>query len=114
MRSWKRHWRVPIGGLLIDTLAYQFIIAWKDRDKSFLYYDLMCLDFFEYMADQDPDQEYWRAPGSGQWVYKKGVFQYKAKRCRSIAVDAIEYERAGHEWSAKKKWREFFGTPFPS
>ena len=115
MRSWKRNWYVPIGGLLIDTLAYQFIDDWKHRGKSFLYYDWMCRDFFEYMADQDLGQEYWKAPGSGQWVYAgKGQFQYKAKRCYNIALEAINYGEANREWSAKKKWREIFGTPFPS
>jgi hypothetical protein len=24
-RAWKKKWEVPIGGLLIDILAYQFI-----------------------------------------------------------------------------------------
>ena len=116
MRSWKKEWSVPLGGLLIDTLAYQFIIDWKYRDKSHFYYDYMCRDFFAYMADQDKDQEYWKAPGSGQRVYGvKGQFQYKAKRCYNIALQAIENETANpkREWSAKQKWREIFGTSFP-
>ena len=116
MRSWKKKWSVPLGGLLIDTLAYQFIIDWENRDKSYLYYDYMCRDFFAYMADQSTDQEYWKAPGSGQWVYGgKDQFQYKAKRCYNIALQAIKHETADpkQEWSAKQKWREIFGTSFP-
>lgn len=116
MRAWKDRWSVPIGGLLIDTLAYQFIIDWEHRSKSFLYYDYMCRDFFEFMAGQDKDQEYWRAPGSGQWVYAgKDQFQYKARRCHNIALQAIDHETADpkREWSAKQKWREAFGTAFP-
>lgn len=116
MRSWKRQWEVPIGGLLVDTLAYQFIIGWNHRDKSYLYYDFMCRDFFEYMASQDLAQEYWKAPGSGQWVYgAKGQFQYKAKRCYNIALEAIAHEMANpkQEWSAKQKWRQIFGTSYP-
>lgn len=116
IRSWKKNWIVPIGGLLIDTLAFQFIADWKYRDKSYLYYDYMCRDFFDYMARQPADQEYWRAPGSGQWVYaSKGQFQYKAKRCYNLVIRAIEHETAvpKREWSAKQKWREVFGTSFP-
>ena len=87
MRSWKEKWNVPLGGLLIDTLAYQFIIDWTYRDKSYLYYDYMSRDFFAYMANQSADQDYWKAPGSGQWVYGgKAQFQYKAKRCYNIAL----------------------------
>jgi len=57
MRSWKRQWDVPIGGLLVDTLAYQFIDAWEYKDRSFFYYDWMCRDFFRFMADQDKEQD---------------------------------------------------------
>ena len=116
MRSWKEKWNVPLGGLFIDTLAYQFIIDWTYRDKSYLYYDYMSRDFFAYMADQSADQDYWKAPGSGQWVYGgKGQFQYKAKRCYNIALQAIKHETSDpkQEWSAKQKWREIFGASFP-
>lgn len=116
MRSWKKEWDVPIGGLLIDTLAYQFIGDWHNKDKSFFYYDFMSRDFFKWMADQDSEQEYWKAPGSGQYVYGKGLFQYKAKRCYNISLEAISYETATpkNEWSAKQKWREIYGTAFPN
>ncbi len=115
MRSWKREWDVPIGGLLVDTLAYQFIIGWEHRDKSYLYYDYLCRDFLKWMSEQDSEQTYWKAPGSGQQVYGKGLFQYKAKRCYNISLDAITHETANpkQEWSAKQKWREIFGSAFP-
>ena len=44
------------------------------------------------------------------------MFQYKAKRCYNLAVEAIAYEQATptkKEWSAKQKGREVFGTTFP-
>ena len=78
MRAWKRQWGVPIGGLLVDTLAYRFINEWAYRGKSYVYYDWMCRDFFNFMREQDKEQTYWKAPGSGQYVYGKGLFQWKA------------------------------------
>jgi hypothetical protein len=115
MRSWKQNWTVPIGGLLVDTLAYQFIESYEYRKNSYLYYDFMCRDFFKWMSEQDEEQEYWKAPGSGQYVYGKGLFQYKAKRCYNISLEAINHETAApkQEWSAKQRWREIFGTAFP-
>ncbi len=115
MRQWKKHWDVPIGGLLIDTLAYQFIDNWAHRNKSYLYYDFMCRDFFRFMADQSRTQSYWRAPGSGQSVYGGELFQWKATRSYNLSLEAIEHEMATpkREWSAKQKWREIFGTRFP-
>lgn len=114
-RAWKRKWEVPIGGLLIDTLAYQFIVGWAYKDKSYFYYDFMCRDFFKWMSEQSLEQEFWRAPGSGQYVYGKGAFQHKAKRCYNISLEAIAHETANpkQEWSAKQKWRDIFGTDFP-
>ena len=117
MRAWKAKMTVPIGGLLIDTLAYQFIDSWEYRHKSYFYYDYMCRDFFDFMADQNKTQEYWKAPGSGQWVYaRKGQFQYEARRGYNLAREAIKHETATpkREWSAKQKWREIFGASFPS
>lgn len=115
MRSWKDKWSVPIGGLLIDTLAYQFIENYQYRDKSYFYYDFICRDFFKWMADQNENQDFWRAPGSASYVFGKGLFQYKATRCYNISREAIGHEQAQpkQEWSAKNKWREIFGTAFP-
>lgn len=115
MRSWKSIWDVPMGGLLVDTLAYQFIDIWKHKKESYYYYDYMCRDFFGFMADQDREQKYWKAPGSGQYVFKKGLFQWKARRCFNIACAAIEAETSNpkKERTAKKKWREIFGSAFP-
>ncbi len=112
MRAWKRKWEVPIGGLLIDTLAYQFIENWKYRDKSYLYYDYMSRDFFKWMSEQDSKKTYWRSPGSSQYVYVKGLFQYKAKKCYKISLEAIQHETTDPR-SAKQKWREIYGTTFP-
>ena len=116
MRAWKREWSVPIGGLLVDTLAYQFIENYAYKDKSYLYYDFMSRDFFKWMSLQDKEQAYLRAPGSGQYVYGKGLFQYKALRCYNLSLEAIAHENATpkREWSAKQKWREIYGSRFPN
>jgi len=76
-RSWKEKWDVPIGGLLIDTLAYNFIGSWEYRTKSYTYYDWMSRDFFYYLKEQDANKQYWLAPGSNQRVYRKDGFEYK-------------------------------------
>ena len=115
MRAWKRKWNVPIGGLLVDTLAYQFIDGWNHKDESYFYHDFMCREFFRFMKDQDRAQTFWKTPGSGQYVYRKDLFQWKAGRCYNISLEAIEHETADpkREWSAKQKWREIFGNSFP-
>lgn len=111
-RAWKENWNVPIGGLLIDTLAYNFLINWEYKDKSYLYYDFMTRDFFEYLKDQNENQNYWLAPGSNQYVWRKGSFEYKALRCYNISLEAISYENREMSYSANEKWKEIYGTKF--
>lgn len=113
-RAWKNYWDVPMGGLLIDTLAYSFIADWEHKDKSYFYYDWMSRDFFSYLASQNTQQEHWRAAGSSQYIWRKGLFEYKAKQCYNLAVDAIAYESKGMKYSARKTWREIYGTAYPS
>lgn len=112
-RAWKDKNSVLISGILIDTLAYKFIDCWEYKDKSYLYYDYMSRDFFEYLKNIDINQEYWLAPGSKKYVYKTGDFQCKAKKAYETSLEAIIYESEEKTYSAKEKWREIYGSKFP-
>jgi len=113
MRVWKNKWSVPMGGLLIDTLAYRFLRDWPDKDKSFLYYDWMTRDFLNFLSEEN-FRDYWLAVGSSQYIFRKGDFQHKAKRCYNISVEAINHATAGNTWSSKQKWREIYGSYYPA
>lgn len=114
MRIWKDQCAVPLSGMLIDTLAYQFIENWAYRDKSYLYHDFMARDYFDFLSNQDQNQSWWRAPGSGSYVGRKGVFEHKARSAYLRACEAIQYDLDGKEWSRRQKWREVFGSKFPA
>ena len=113
-RAWKDLWEVPMGGLLVDTLAYNFLTNSDYKDKAYSFYDWMTRDFFKFLKDQNEEQSYWYAVGSNQYVWRKGKFEYKALRCYNISLEAIEYERKEQHYSANQKWREIYGTNFPS
>ncbi|MCG8394484.1 MAG: nucleotidyltransferase [Pseudomonadales bacterium] len=109
-RAWKNRHGVGIGGLLIDTLAHNFLNSTSDYDgKGFLYYDLMSRDFFKYLSEL-PDQTHYKALGSGQNVKVKKKFQKKAKKAYELCLNAIE---AGDSDSAHDKWKKVYGRPFP-
>jgi len=113
-RAWKGKNNVPMSGILIDTLAFKFINDWEHKDKSYTYYDWMSRDFFEYLKNLDKEKLYWLAPGSNRYVWKDGNFQTKASAAYSLSLEAIEKEFNGHSYSSKQKWREIYGTKFPS
>ncbi len=110
-RAWKNKHGVGMGGLLIDTLAYNFLNSTTTYDdKSFSYYDWMSRDFFEYLSGL-PDQEYFAAVGSGQRVKVKKKFQKKAKKAHELCIGAIEAEGTN---GVNDKWKKIYGRPFPA
>lgn len=113
-RAWRDHNQVSISGMLIDTLAYQFMVNWEYRDKSYLYYDYLTRDFFSYLGQLDRQQSYWLAPGSGSYVYRSGAFELKARPTAAVALNAIENLKAEQFWAAKQKYRQIYGNLFPS
>lgn len=114
MRAWKNKWNVPMGGLLIDTLAYKFLLDWEYTSMGYLFYDWMTRDFLKFLSEEDPDKSYWFALGSNQIVWRKGKFEAKAKKAYKIALEAIDYESSGYNYSANNKWRDIYGTKFPT
>ncbi|KAA6337677.1 hypothetical protein EZS27_014249 [termite gut metagenome] len=111
-RAWKNKCGVKIGGLLIDTLCYEFLEEYEDHQtSSFSNYDTLILDFFAYLKNSDANRKYWYAPGSNQRVYKKkSNFIAKAKKAHSSVKSAIEKESNNTVYSI---WRKVFGSPFP-
>lgn len=112
-RIWRDKHGVPLSGMLIDTLAYQFINFWEYKDKSFMYHDWLVRDFFLYLSNVDRSQNYWRAPGSGSYVWKTGNFQTPAATAYSLALSAIDHEANSRPLTARNKWREIFGSTYP-
>lgn len=112
-KLWKDVWNVQMGGLLIDTLAYDFITNWERRECHYSYYDWMLRDFFEFLSQQDPTREFWLAPGSGAKVYRRGPFEQKAAECHKLALEAISLQQE-HYSLAVEKWKEVFGPTFPN
>ncbi|MCJ2136849.1 nucleotidyltransferase [Methylobacterium sp. J-026] len=109
-RAWKNKHGVAMGGLLIDTLSYNFLKQMIEYDcKSYLYYDWMSRDFFKYLSEQ-PKQDYYAALGSGQRVRVKKDFRSKAKKAYELCLSAIEAEG---ETYRNERWRRVYGRGFP-
>jgi len=74
----------------------------------------MSRDFFKYLKDIDKEQLFWKAPGSGRYVWKGGNFQNKASTAYNISLEAIQKQTDELPYSSKQKWREIYGSKFPS
>jgi hypothetical protein len=67
----------------------------------------------KYLSETDASQQYWRAPGSGAYVYKKGAFRGQASTAYQAALSAIAHEANERPSAARNKWREIFGSLYP-
>lgn len=111
IRAWKNTHGINMGGLLIDTLVYNFFGQTKEFNQvSYGSYDRMFVALFSYLGNLEY-QDYWAAPGSGQRVYSKGKFQNKAKKAAFKCQEALESDK---EKKKIKLWREIFGRAFPA
>lgn len=109
VRAWKNDHGVPMKGMLIDTLCYQFLKSTSDYDEeSYSAYGEMSRDFFAYLVEIDEDKEQWRVPGSGSIVSKSGRFHPKAKKALRRLQEALDDSEIAHE-----RWNMVFGEHFP-
>lgn len=110
VRAWKNANGVNIGGLVIDTLVYNFFAQTDEYDSASTgSFDLLARDFFAFLMDE-PEKDYYLALGSRQRVHVKAKFQAKAKKAYNRCVSAIENEGKA---ASLKTWREVFGTGVP-
>lgn len=110
LRAWKDNVGLPMGGLLIDTLAYRFCTSHPEFDKcGYDSFGRLITEFFEYLKDE-PTKEYYLALGSNQRVQVKHAFQAKAKK---IYKECLNAQKAATEKSRHEHWRNVFGKNFP-
>ncbi len=109
-RAWKNNVGVGMGGLLIDTLAYNFLNNNPDLDgATYSSFDTLSRDFLEYLKDQ-PKRDHYQALGSNQDVKVKHPFRNKAKESYKKAKEACDENDETHR---NKLWRDVYGNKFP-
>lgn len=111
LRAWKNKQGFKFGGLLIDTLTYNFLNSKPEyRNIGFDKYLDMTKELFNYLKELNKEQSYWYALGSNQQVYNcdNGKFVIKAKKTHKKIENLTEESS-----NINEKLREVFGTDFP-
>ncbi len=113
VKAWKQNCKVRIKDILIDTLAYEFLLSTNKNYKSYAQFDVMCLDFFKFLMSQQASKVVWDGVGNGQTIHNPENFRYKAIVAHFKIESAINLETSGKKWGSRQKWREVFGHKFP-
>jgi hypothetical protein len=111
LRAWKNKKGFKFGGLLIDTLTYNFFNDNNTyKNVGFDSYLDMMKEVFKYLKNLDKNQSYWFALGSNQQVYNcdNGDFIDKADEAY-IDIKDLTAETE----NVNKKLRKIFGSSFP-
>ncbi len=113
MRAWRAHCKVPISGMLLDTLVVTFMEEWENNDASFSYYGIMGRDFLEYLAGRRKDQVLYYAQGSNRELHSEEDFGYYANEQFQIAAEAVMHEDHEKHYHANQLWQKVYGPLFP-
>ena len=111
IRAWKNHIGFTFGGLLIDTLVYNFF----NENNSYKnvgydsYLDVL-KELFKYLKGLNKEQNYWFALGSNQQVYNSndGIFVDKANDAYEDIKDLEEESE-----NVNDVLRNLLGSDFP-
>lgn len=111
LRAWKNKQGFKFGGLLIDTLTYNFLNSNTEyKNIEFDSYLDMTKELFKYLKELNKSQSYWYALGSNQQVYNcdNGKFVNKAKSVHKKIENLTEESS-----NINKELRKIFGNKFP-
>lgn len=111
LRCWKNNVGFKFGGLLIDTLVYNFLVENTNyKNFSIEDYSKIIEDMFRFLKKQNSDQEYWLALGSNQHVYNSdnGKFVKKSEKAFN------KLKNCNNDTELEDAYIELFGNKFSS
>ncbi len=113
-RAWKANKTVLMSGILIDSMAYDFMAGYEYAEESYTYYDWLSRDFFKFIVD-NTYRRYWNTPGDVWQV--ENEYQQSVKKDAQFAyykaLEALDDYRKGYSYCWHNEWREIYGTRFP-
>jgi len=112
MKQWKQYCSVPIKGVVIERIAYEFMWSYTYREStSKVYYDYMIRDFLTFLKGKA--NTYIFMPGINEDIYIGNSWLAKAETAYSNAIAACTDEANSYDWGATYEWKKLFGDAYP-
>lgn len=112
IRVWKNHSGFVFSGLLIDTLIDRFYVDNTEflENNSYSNYPLVLKKIFEFLSEQNENQQYWHALGSNQQISNHGSNKF-IREARKV-LDKLNEIDFDNESEVLKCFSEIFGYQF--
>lgn len=112
VRSWKNSVGFKIGGLLIDTLVYNFFQE-NDNFANYGFDDYLniLISLFKFIKNEDPNRKFWYAVGSNQCVFNSNDGEFVKKA--DIAYKTLSEINKSDLEAINNAFRKLLGHEFP-
>ncbi|MEI7883737.1 MAG: hypothetical protein WCI30_00130 [Clostridia bacterium] len=111
IRAWVQTHKVPMSGILTDTLVMDFFDRAAVR-YTYSFYDVMFNDFMKYLLDIDAARTYWIVPGSGTKIYREADLTSYAIEAYRYSLQAIMNKGQDPPTKSMQLWRHLLGISF--
>lgn len=112
-KKWQEHCNVPLKSFCLELLAVEFLDGWSNADKSEVYYDWMCRDFFAHLVNRAGWLSCVTVPGTSERISLGFEWKSRAESAHARAVRACGYERDEEPVLAGLEWQKIFGDDMP-
>lgn len=108
IKCWKKECNVTFKSFLLEHVIYDFFEKCVWRSYSYLYYDWIIRDFFEFLI-KACGSRIW-IPNDGNYIGLGAEWLNDAKQAYADALEACDLEYRDLQVSAGLSWQKIFGT----
>lgn len=115
IRAWRTQNNVPISGIAIDTLVCNFFNTWDKTKTSYIWFDYLTQDFFEWLNNfSENDSPLFSLDSSFKIDLHREEIASKSETAFKRTEKATQFENLEKSADAENEWKKVFGTEFPT
>lgn len=111
LRAWKDNNNVSLSGIAIDALVYNFFSTWKNDQTSYIYFDWLSRDFFEWLHHFIDSRQKLISLDTFSEIELDLEVGSKSKTAWKRSLKAIENQM--EKSAAEEEWTKIYGPLFP-
>ncbi|MBC7989233.1 MAG: nucleotidyltransferase [Luteimonas sp.] len=111
LKAWQAWCSVPLKSFYLELLAVEFLDKSQWRPNGYLYYHLICRDFFKFLITKADSFVF--VPGTYDIVWLESAWLPRAQSAYGRAAKACNLEHGNFMLEAGDEWQRIFGMDIP-